>query len=162
MTYIRHLFILALLVSLLDQVLGEKASAYAAKAPAPEGSSRLASNWRGQMLAILNQERAKHGKSPVIMDYRLNAAAQRHSDYQFSSGMMTHDDPAGTLGARASVAGIEWRGVAENVAHDQQSVGEVMTAWIHSPMHLSNMLGDYNIVGFGEHSLYWTQMFAKT
>ncbi|KAJ2329258.1 hypothetical protein GGH92_009726 [Coemansia sp. RSA 2673] len=52
-------------------------------------------------------------------------------------------------------------GAAENIAWNQQNVDEVMQAWINSPGHYANMIGDYTSVGFGVTNLYWTQDFVK-
>ncbi|KAJ2843176.1 hypothetical protein IWW36_005642, partial [Coemansia brasiliensis] len=57
--------------------------------------------------------------------------------------------------------GINWESAAENIAWNQKTVSEVMTAWKNSPGHYANIVGDYNYVGFGVNDLYWTQNFLK-
>lgn len=122
--------------------------------PAPQG-------WKQDMLNQLNQLRAQYGRGPLRLDQRLNTMAERHSNYQASINDMTHQDVAGTLGDRCSQVGIDWSNVAENVAWNYPDVSAVMVGWKNSPGHFENMMGDYNIVGFGETNKYWTQDFAK-
>ncbi|KAJ2294416.1 hypothetical protein IWW55_005662 [Coemansia sp. RSA 2706] len=96
------------------------------------------------------------------LDDRLNKMAEAHSDYQASISHMTHDDTAGSLGQRATQAGVKWSRVAENVAMGYKDVSSAVTGWRNSPGHYNNMIGDYTIIGFGENSNYWTQEFAKS
>ncbi|KAJ1963794.1 hypothetical protein GGI12_001831 [Dipsacomyces acuminosporus] len=137
----------------------------AAPAPSPVYTSSppppTYSDWHQQMLQQVNAVRAKAGKPPVKLDDRLSKLAQEHSNYQSSIKSMTHADSAGSLGQRCSQAGIEWSGVAENVAWNYPDVSAVVKGWVESSGHYKNMVGDYNIVGFGETNKYWTQSFAK-
>ncbi|KAJ1729520.1 hypothetical protein LPJ61_003479 [Coemansia biformis] len=134
----------------------QPSSAYYSSASAPPTS-----DWQSQMLQQLNAIRAEVGKAPVSLHANLNAMAQSHSQYQASVNTMTHSDPAGTLGSRCTQYGIDWSGVAENVAYNYKDVTSVMQGWKTSPGHYANMVGDYNSVGFGVSDLYWTQDFAS-
>ncbi|KAJ2006187.1 hypothetical protein GGI04_001954 [Coemansia thaxteri] len=118
-------------------------------------------DWQNQMLSQVNSIRAEVGKGPLQLDSRLNTMAQDHSNYQDSISQMTHDDSAGSLGQRCSDVGLEWQGVAENVAWNYPDVSAVVTGWKNSPGHYQNMIGDYTVVGFGVTNLYWTQDFAR-
>ncbi|KAJ2830165.1 hypothetical protein FBU31_002540 [Coemansia sp. 'formosensis'] len=128
----------------------------AAPSQAPSSGS-----WQTDMLNQVNAVRAKAGKAALTLSSQLNTIAQSHSQYMSSTSDMTHSDPAGSLGTRAAGAGLQWMGAAENIAWNQQNVAQVMDAWINSPGHYANMVGDYNSVGFGVSNLYWTQDFIK-
>ncbi|KAJ1663089.1 hypothetical protein IW140_005684 [Coemansia sp. RSA 1813] len=137
---------------------------YSSDSPAPSAqytSGGAPSGWQQDMLQQVNAVRAQNGKPAVTMSQQLTKMAQAQSDYQASAKTMTHDNPSGSLGSRCSSVGIKWSGVAENVAWNQQNVKEVMDAWINSPGHFENMIGDYNEVGFAVNNLYWTQDYAK-
>ncbi|KAI8323422.1 SCP-domain-containing protein [Martensiomyces pterosporus] len=129
--------------------------------PAPPAGQPAPSDWRADMLNQLNALRAKNGKPAVRLDTTINNFAQEHSQYQNSIHKMTHDDPRGGVGDRLRAAGIQWRGAAENVVAGSKNVADAMKAWTNSPPHFQNMMGDYNIVGFGLDSIYWTMEFAK-
>ncbi|KAJ1964912.1 hypothetical protein GGI12_001109, partial [Dipsacomyces acuminosporus] len=73
-------------------------------APAP-----IKGDWRTDMLRQVNAIRARARKPALILDNRINLVAQRHSDYQYRIRKMTHDDANGTLGARITAAGFQWR-----------------------------------------------------
>ncbi len=113
------------------------------------------------MLNAVNAERRKRGLPDLQIDSRLMRAAEKHSEYQRSTGQMTHDGNGG-LGARVTAEGYRWRGVAENVARGQQSVADVMRAWINSQGHYNNIMGGYTHFGWARSSSgnYWTQVFA--
>ncbi|PIA16425.1 SCP-domain-containing protein [Coemansia reversa NRRL 1564] len=138
---------------------------YSTSEPTSEYYSAVPSNpddgWKSQMLQQVNAIRAEVGKGPLTIDERLNSMAQAHSNYQSSASTMTHSDPSGSLGSRCSQYGIDWSGVAENVAWNYKDVTEVVQGWKDSPGHYENIIGDYNAVGFGVTNLYWTQDFAK-
>ncbi|KAJ2781252.1 hypothetical protein GGI15_003268 [Coemansia interrupta] len=90
----------------------------------------------------------------------MNKLAQDHSNHQSAIKTMTHDDTK-PLGDRVTACGIRWGGIAENVAYNSKTVAQAIQAWTNSPGHYQNMIGDYEIVGFGETNLYWTQDFAR-
>ncbi|KAI8317962.1 hypothetical protein GQ54DRAFT_267541 [Martensiomyces pterosporus] len=113
------------------------------------------------MLDQVNDVRAKAGKSAVQLMDKLNGMAQEQSDYQKSINQMTHSSNRGSLGDRLRAMELNWRAAAENVAYFYPDVDSVMQAWIKSPGHYANLIGDYNFCGFGENSLYWTQEFAR-
>ncbi|KAJ2741103.1 hypothetical protein GGI20_005420 [Coemansia sp. BCRC 34301] len=133
-------------------------SSYVSTSPQTPGQFQ---EWQNQMLAQVNSIRAAAGKSPLKLDSRMNSMAQDHSEYQDKINKMTHDDAAGSLGQRCSNVGLQWRGVAENVAWNYPDVTSVVKGWKNSSGHYRNMIGDYNLVGFGESGKYWTQDFAK-
>ncbi|ORX72981.1 hypothetical protein DL89DRAFT_265143 [Linderina pennispora] len=127
------------------------------------GSSRdmfLAGDWRSDMLRMVNSQRAMRSLPALIANDLLNAAAQNHSNYQYSVQTMTHQDPAGSLGDRITATGLRWTNAGENVAWNQKTPAEAMDSWVNSPHHLANILGNFNVAGFGEQGLYWTQIFA--
>jgi uncharacterized protein YkwD len=127
------------------------------------GSTGSSTGWEADMLARLNQERAKRGLPALCLNKKLSAAAQGHSADMARNKQMTHTGSDGSsVGQRATRAGYTWSGVAENVAAGQASVSEVMRDWVNSPGHYNNIIGRYKHVGFaGEQSRYWTQVFGN-
>merc|ERR1719476_279344 len=75
---------------------------------------------------------------------------------------MSHTGGDGSSpGIRVTEQGYTWGTVAENVAAGQTSVPQVMTAWMNSPGHRSNILKN-DIAHFGTAVVdnFWTQVFA--
>jgi len=114
-----------------------------------------------QMLCLVNQCRSAHGKEPLQLQRNLVDSAQIHSQYMVKLNKMTHDDYRGDLGSRITSSGFpNWSGVSENIASGQKSVDQVVKAWVESPGHLANILGESVYCGFGRAGDMWTQEFA--
>ena len=68
---------------------------------------------------------------------------------------------------RVEALGYRYAAVAENIAAGQNSAGEVVEGWMHSPGHRKNILNsDVTQIGVGharggEFGTYWTQVFGK-
>ncbi|KAG3017362.1 hypothetical protein PC121_g25045, partial [Phytophthora cactorum] len=121
------------------------------------------------MLAAVNKQRATKGLSALCLNKKLHAAAQRHSDDMAAKDYMAHDGSDGsTMSERITQAGYDWNAVAENVAAGQVDVDAVMVAWINSPEHLENIMGEaytmfapgYAFNKEGTYQHYWTQDFG--
>ncbi|KAJ1741826.1 hypothetical protein LPJ78_003408 [Coemansia sp. RSA 989] len=126
----------------------------------PSGSGSASSDWIVQMVCAVNKVRAAHGASPLGISDELNQIAQKHSEYQDSIKQMTHDDPAGGVGARLTAMGVQWMSAAENVAAGMSTPEEAQKAWEASPGHLANMVDtSMTFVGVGRSSNYYTQEF---
>ncbi|MGW1845984.1 CAP domain-containing protein [Streptomyces sp. NPDC001966] len=131
-----------------------------ASAPAPADSPV-----RSAVLALVNQERAKVGCSPLTASSSLASLAQDFSEDMAARGFFDHTDPDGrTPWDRASKAGVQGL-AAENIARGQATAQAVMDSWMDSPGHRANILNcDYRTLGVGVHygsgGPWWTQDFG--
>ncbi|KAJ2171968.1 hypothetical protein EV180_001747 [Coemansia sp. RSA 518] len=124
------------------------------------GSGSITGGWITEMVCAINKVRASHGASPLGISDELNSIAQKHSDYQNSINQMTHDDPAGGVGARLTALGVSWMSAAENVAAGMTTPAQAQQALEESPGHLANMVdSSMTFVGVGRSSNYYTQNF---
>ncbi|WP_246010081.1 CAP domain-containing protein [Actinokineospora cianjurensis] len=118
----------------------------------------------GQVLAITNDERAKAGCAPLVLDARLNQAAQAHSADMSAQNYFSHTSLDGrTFVDRAKAAGYPSPG-AENIAKGQRTAAQVMTAWMNSSGHRANILNcglTTMGLGFVQNGYYWTQIFGR-
>ncbi|WP_307805024.1 CAP domain-containing protein [Streptomyces sp. VRA16 Mangrove soil] len=118
-----------------------------------------------QILALVNQERAKVGCSPVTADSGLAALAGDFSQDMAARDFFDHTDPDGaTPWDRAKKAGISDLG-GENIARGQANAQSVMDAWMNSAGHKANILNcDFKTLGVGVHfgsgGPWWTQDFG--
>lgn len=115
----------------------------------------------------VNVARAAAGKVAVTIDARLATAATTHSTYQAQIQKMTHVGSGSTnAGQRITAAGFAWSGWAENVAAGQGDCASVMSAWLNSPSHRTNILNSsYRYIGIGNvvganGVRYWTMDLA--
>lgn len=120
---------------------------------------------QAEVLALVNQERAKVGCRPVTASASLNALAQSFSEDMAARGFFGHTDPDGaTPWDRADKAGVEGLG-GENIARGQADAQAVMDAWMNSDGHRANILNcDYTTLGvgveLGSGGPWWTQDFG--
>ncbi|MCX4529716.1 MULTISPECIES: sigma-70 family RNA polymerase sigma factor [unclassified Streptomyces] len=130
-----------------------------APAPAPAGVA-------GQVIALVNKERAAAGCGPLKEDPKLRAAAQGHSDDMAARDFFDHTNPDGAdPGKRTTAAGYKWSTYGENIARGQQTADSVMNSWMNSPGHRANILNcSFKDIGVGIHQgaggPWWTQNFG--
>ncbi|MER7754763.1 CAP domain-containing protein [Kitasatospora sp. NPDC097643] len=107
-------------------------------------------DFRAEMLATVNAERARAGARPLRLDDRLSAAAQRHADDLAAHDLIQHDGTdGGSPWDRIRDAGLGKVPAAENVTPGN-SVPEAMRSWMNSPHHRDTMLNpQYNLLGVG-------------
>ncbi|MFJ1802381.1 CAP domain-containing protein [Streptomyces sp. NPDC088180] len=152
-------------------------SAPASKAPAPAKTSAAPppskkpspsptdASARSEVLALVNQERAKVGCSPLSTSAPLTSLAQNFSEDMAARGFFDHTDPDGdTPWDRAAQAGVQGLG-AENIARGQADAQAVMEGWMNSEGHRANILNcDYKTIGIGVHEgsggPWWVQNFG--
>lgn len=135
---------------------------------APDGSAinMIGAGWREEMLAQINTARNTAGVPSLTTCTAVNSAGQwKANDMAMSTGM-THDS---TMGAGAPYyyygnLGYKFSGAGENIAFGQQSVTEVVNAWLNSPTHRANILqASYTHLGTGAQTgqgrIFWSQEF---
>ncbi|MET9293682.1 sigma-70 family RNA polymerase sigma factor [Streptomyces sp. NPDC003077] len=139
----------------------------ASRPSAPRAVANPASSGAaGQVIALLNTERAANGCGPLRNNAQLQTAAQRHADDMAARGFFDHTNPDGTgPGERITAAGYRWSTYGENIARGQQSPAEVMKSWMNSPGHRANILNcSFKEVGIGIHNgsggPWWVQNFG--
>ncbi|MGW1333559.1 CAP domain-containing protein [Streptomyces rubiginosohelvolus] len=155
----------------------EKSSSPASKAPAPPKTSAAPppskkpspsptdASARSEVLALVNQERAKVGCSPLSTSAPLTSLAQNFSEDMAARGFFDHTDPDGdTPWDRAAQAGVQGL-AAENIARGQADAQAVMEGWMNSEGHRANILNcDYKTIGIGVHEgsggPWWVQNFG--
>lgn len=119
-----------------------------------------------QVVALVNEERAKVGCSPLTSNAQLTTAAQRHSDDMAARDYMDHTNPDGQgPGERITAAGYRWSTYGENVAAGQSGPSAVMNSWMNSSGHRKNILNcAFKEIGVGVTSdsggPKWTQVFG--
>lgn len=135
----------------------------------------------GEVLRLTNQARAQGwncdsqrpggpGLPPLKGNATLDIAAQAQSAGMALYGYFDHTsalDGSSPL-RRVQAAGMNPTSVAENIAAGQQTPQEVVDAWLRSPGHCRNIMGDFTMVGLSyvqrpgtKFTRYWTQVFAR-
>ncbi|MGW4686385.1 CAP domain-containing protein [Streptomyces sp. NPDC004244] len=118
----------------------------------------------GEILALVNQERAVVGCPALTINAKLTAAAQSHSQDMAAHANMSHTGSDGSdPGQRITRAGYTWSTYGENVAYGYSTPAAVMEGWMNSPGHKRNIL-DCSFkeigIGYAGPNHYWTQDFG--
>jgi len=144
-------------------VLAAMASSRAARPQASPSRNDV----RNNVLQLVNQQRARYGRSPLRISQKLTQAAQSHSEDMARRRQMSHTGSGGTtVMTRVQRTGYRPRAVAENVARGQRSSKDVVRSWMNSRGHQMNILNPaYTEIGigvvYGNGGPYWTQVFAR-
>ena len=111
-------------------------------------------------LAHINSTRSSNGLGPLTVDGDLRAHARKHTQDMMDANEIYHSTSAELMAA----AGSGWTKVGENVGRGG-SVSSLHQAFMDSPGHRANILGEYNYVGIGTGTkdgvLYVTVVFMQ-
>lgn len=129
--------------------------------PEPKPEPDPAPSQIGEVLALVNAERAKNGLSPLTLDTELTSNANIRAKEiveQFS-----HTRPNGESCDTAVT--VNWSYIGENIAMGYPTPEAVMNGWMNSDGHRKNILnGDFTKIGIGVCSsggaMYWVQLFV--
>lgn len=124
-----------------------------------------------EVLAITNDYRAQNGLAPLQLDTTLIYAAMHRSaemaHLDNGSSQVSHTRPNGlSFSSIRNVYGISCSIMGENILDIYDTPMSAMNAWIESPTHRANILGDFTKIGIGvavaENGVYyWTQLFIR-
>jgi len=128
----------------------------------------LAAQWAAQVIDLVNSERVSQGLSPVVSNATLTEMAEDYACEMILGDFFAHENPltGSTVGSRADEHGYDYLIVGENLAAGQHSPAEVVQAWMDSPGHRANILGEeYEQIGVavrtgGGYGVYWVQEFG--
>ncbi|MBP1851363.1 CAP domain-containing protein [Rhizobium halophytocola] len=98
-------------------------------------------------LPLTNAVRATHGLPPLSVNVEASRAALHQAARMAKAQKMSH-----LIGFRDSFydrmkSSDVTLPAAENIATGQKDVAAAVDAWVHSPKHLKNMLGNYSGLG---------------
>lgn len=121
-----------------------------------------------QVVKLVNAERAKQGLRPLTENWQLSRVARYKSADMAAKNYFSHTSPTyGSPFRMMESFGIKYSSAGENIAYGQKTPQSVMTAWMNSPGHRSNIMSpSYTQIGVGyatnkSGTPYWTQMFIR-
>jgi uncharacterized protein YkwD len=126
-----------------------------------------------EILRLVNIERARGANCgvegnfpathPLVMNGPLRCAARAHSKDMYDRSFFDHINPSneGPF-ERIDKTGYNWRAAGENIAQGYPTPADVMTGWMSSDGHCSNiMTGVFEEIGVGYYDgANWTQTFG--
>lgn len=110
----------------------------------------------------LNVERRHHDRHSLADSRALRLSAKAKASYLAKSGILAH----GTWWKLIDrYTGRRFERIGENIADGQDGAAEVVAAWMDSPEHRANILGDYTHVGSaqatGHGVIWWVSHYGK-
>ena len=121
-----------------------------------------------QVVKLVNVQRAKQGLQPLTENWQLSRVARYKSADMATKNYFSHTSPTyGSPFKMMESFGIKYSSAGENIAYGQKTPEQVMTAWMNSPGHRSNIMSpSYSQIGVGyatnkSGTAYWTQMFIR-
>ncbi|MDT3426746.1 putative YkwD family protein [Paenibacillus forsythiae] len=128
---------------------------------APESVQADKASYVGEVVALVNEERAKAGLAPLTALDSLNKVAAAKATDMRSNNYFSHTSPTyGSPFDMMSSFGVTYNYAGENIAMGQRTPEEVMKAWMNSPGHKANILSkNFNYIGVGFDNNYWAQEF---
>ena len=114
-----------------------------------------------RILDLVNQERAKAGLKPLVLDSLLTKVATEKARDMYANKYFSHTSPTyGSPFEMMQKFGVKYSYAGENIAAGQRSAEEVMNAWMNSPGHRANILNaNFKKLGVGYVNNQWVQMF---
>jgi uncharacterized protein YkwD len=116
------------------------------------------------MFDLHNAARAAAGLPPLASDGRLAQAAAIQVRQMAAANRMAHDLPGAahpTLLSRIRAAGYECSRAGENIAAGFPTPEPLSYAWLNSPGHRANILGQYAHVGLAREGPWWCAVFGS-
>ena len=102
------------------------------------------------LISTANQSRVANGLNPLSASSTLNRSAQMKANDMTKNDYWAHESPSGVQPWYwFDSAGYSYAAAGENLAYGFSTGTDVTTAWMNSPTHKANILGDYTEVGFG-------------
>ena len=136
------------------------------KSPSPAVAAVVAA----VLVELANADRGAEGVGTLAVSPTLTEAAQMKADDMAARGYFAHDTPDGkSPWYWFEEAGYEFRHAGENLAVYFSDSVEVQRAWMNSPLHRANVLGDqFEEIGIalaqgeyqGHDTTYVVQMFG--
>ncbi|WMJ85974.1 CAP domain-containing protein [Anaerocolumna sp. MB42-C2] len=131
----------------------------------PASTNNYDSSFAGQVLKLVNEERAKGGLSALTMSQNLVAPANKRAQeivQQFS-----HTRPNGTQWSTVlDEYNVSVSAAGENLAYGYNTPEAVVEGWMNSPGHRANIMnGKFHKIGIGVYknngTVYCTQLFSN-
>ena len=121
-----------------------------------------------EMLELVNNERAKVGVAPLVIDPKLNESAQMKADDMFTYKYFGHENHDGTQGYTyirkvGATCGVGGENITDNVTEEDNNSMQSVYNWVHSPPHYKAMINPKQVTtGFGVSGTKVVEHFCRT
>ena len=133
--------------------------------PAPDAYSYTYTAVEIQLMDLINAYRVNNGLKSLLKTNYISSKAEVHNNYMISTGILSHDNFTARSQDIMKVLGANSTG--ENVAYNYSTAQAAFDAWLASPGHKANILGDFTNFGISirvnptDGRKYYTNIFAR-
>ena len=118
-----------------------------------------------ETMKLINEYRVSQGLNSLEKINHISYKSEEHDEYMIANKVVNHDD----FVARSEniIQVLKAKTVGENVAYNFNTPESVVAAWLNSPAHKENIVGNYTHFGIAIKSdpvtgkKYYTNIFAK-
>ncbi|AWG22023.1 hypothetical protein FFWV33_11100 [Flavobacterium faecale] len=116
-------------------------------------------------MALINEYRVSVGLNTLEKINYISVKSEEHDEYMIEYNVVNHNDFAARC--ESIIDAYNAKKVGENVAYNFNTPESVVQAWINSPAHKENIVGDYTHFGIAIKAdpvtgkKYFTNIFAK-
>lgn len=127
--------------------------------------TRSADSMETSILQFVNEDRKKHGLSPLMMNSLESSLASKHS-HDMAAGKVKFGHDGFKKRAKTIQKELGSLAIGENVASGPMTAREVVDGWLKSPGHKKNIEGNFTLTGVGyardrKGDIYFTQIFSR-
>ena len=117
-----------------------------------------------EAMQIINEYRLSVGLNALQQINHISYKSEEHDNYMITNNVVNHNNFVSRSENLISVLGA--KRVGENVAYNYNTPKAAVTAWLNSPSHKENIVGDYTHFGIAiktnaDGKKYYTNIFAK-
>jgi len=117
-----------------------------------------------EAMQLINDYRMSLGLNPLQQINHISYKSEEHDNYMIANNVVNHNNFVARSENIISVLGA--KRVGENVAYNYNSPKAVVQAWLNSPSHKENIVGDYTHFGIAiktnpDGRKYYTNIFTK-
>lgn len=118
-----------------------------------------------QTLDIINKYRFQEGLSALQIENHISHLAEEHIEYMIINDIVNHNGFVNR--SKNIIQVLSAKKVGENVAYNYKTAEDVVKAWINSPTHRENIVGNFTHFGISikqhpeTNKQYYANIFAK-
>jgi len=118
-----------------------------------------------ETMALINNYRISLGLNPLDKINHISYKSEEHDEYMIINNVVNHNDFVARSENIMAVLGAKT--VSENIAYNYNTPKAVFEAWLNSPGHKENIVGNFTHFGISirENPIngvkYYTNIFAK-
>ncbi|WP_413998270.1 CAP domain-containing protein [Flavobacterium sp. W1B] len=118
-----------------------------------------------EAMDLINDYRVSVGLNPLEKINHVSYKSDEHNNYMITNKVVNHNDFLARSGNIMKLLGA--KNVAENIAYNYNTPQKALEAWLNSPGHKENILGNFTHFGIGIKAdpengrKYYTNIFVK-